>query len=97
MKVIQIEDSECWLREQTSPVPHPQKEKILDHLRSGKVMAYGLKVPIDRLSPKQRRITGVRLISDGVWQWDSLVTYYFEHHNLVLPHEFLQHVTGQVT
>ena len=32
------------------------------------------------------------LHSDGVYEWTSDITYYYEKYNLILPQDFINHV-----
>lgn len=37
-------------------------------------------------------IPGDIIRTDGVWVWSDSIVYYYEHHGLIIPKEFLKHV-----
>ena len=71
----------------------PQKDKILSHLRSGDIVAAAAGRALDI-------ITGTRIpdewviFTDGEYQWDTSLIYHFDKYNILLPDEFIEHVTN---
>ncbi len=74
-----------------SSEPISMKEKVLDYLKSAKIVAVSPSIPRDVIT--QERIPGdFCYYSDGKYSWRSDTIYYFEKYNLKLEDEFIQHV-----
>lgn len=75
--------SDCLL---LSPIP--DKDRVLQYLKRGEVIGAFAGLARDCLTGE--RIPGEYLmLSDGVYAWDTAVTYYFERYNLRLPEDFI--------
>ena len=67
------------------------KEKILHYLKNGRKSAVAPGYLYDRVKNNGKQITPV-CYNDGVYAWRSDVVYYFEHYNIELPEDFIEHI-----
>lgn len=73
--------------------PYPNKKKILEHLKSGKVHMASASLSKDVFTGE--RIDGHKLfMDDGLYSWCSSLAYYVDKYNLRLPEDFERHVIG---
>lgn len=79
---------------QSTPHDIPNKNRILQYLRSGKVIAAAPGRMWDVFSDKP--IPGEMLAySDGTYYWGSEAIYYFDKYNMKLPDEFVCRILNQ--
>lgn len=74
-----------------SDTPIKRKEKILEHLKSGKVSAVAPSYIKDVIANKTVNKT-LMMMNDGKYEWRSDVIYYFEKYNLKLSDDFIKEV-----
>lgn len=76
---------------QSTPHDIPNKSRILQYLRSCKVIAAAPGRMRDVFSDKP--IQGEMLVySDGTYYWNTEAIYYFEKYNMKLPDEFINRI-----
>lgn len=77
------------LGQMVTAVPIEGKDKVLNYLKSGSVIAVAPGIPKDVLTGQ--KIPGdMTLQSDGEFEWRSEIAYYFDKYNLKLPDEFIE-------
>lgn len=77
------------IRDFISDVPYPEKDAAISYIKSaGKSLACGTGVNVDALTGE---VVGLEneLRSDGEFSWSTVLAYYVEKHNLILPKPFL--------
>lgn len=72
--------------------PYEDKQRILGYLRSGYVGDIATEISEDVLSADSRPIDVLYLLSDGVWEWPSDLTYYMDVYDVGLHPDFLVHI-----
>ncbi len=67
------------------------KPKILNYLKNGRVIGVVPGIMKDSFTLKQ--INGQWLLmTDGIYEWDTKLIYYYEKYNIVLPQEFIRSI-----
>lgn len=75
----------------TSDKPIPEKQRILEYLKSFDKCAYTTQPVVDLFTgEKQDFISDAR--TDGVYTWYDHEIYHFEKYNLRLNDDFIEHV-----
>lgn len=84
--------------------PHPRKlickgwrekdkAQIIKYLKSGATLNAYMGYSFCRFESKQMdEKMGYREFTDGVWAWPEGLAHYIEHHSVMLPDEFIQHM-----
>ncbi len=81
-----------YLKSIISEKPRFNKDKILRHLKKGKVVAVAAGYAKDILT--EQKINGeYTCMSDGVYVWRSDIIYYVERYNMKLYDDFEEYVT----
>lgn len=83
------------LAEMTSDTAIPQKEKILDYMRSIHEIGYTTAHVVDVFTKQQLKVINNER-SDDVYAWAESEIYHFEKYNLKLNDDFIQHVLNQL-
>ena len=86
--------SRSELEKQISANPCNQKKTILDYLYSKPISAYASGVVFDVFQGKETEVPNAAR-EDDEYIWLSAAIYYFEHYNLILNDDFVQHVLGR--
>lgn len=79
------------LEELSNDVAPYNKKKVIEYLNNGRVELAIPKVNIDVLTG-ERFGAGDYILTDGVFEWHSVLTYYVEKYNITLPQEFLRKI-----
>ncbi len=74
------------------PSPHPEKARVLNYLRSARVVTLIPGVFHDELDAARPIIDSPHEVSDGNWTWTLDVPFYFDKYNIRLPDEFVSHM-----
>ncbi len=78
-----------------SEIADENKSKILNYLKNGRVIAAVPGIMMDVFT--KANIVGVGewvVRTDGIYEWDTLIIYYYEKYNLKLPKDFLEHISS---
>jgi len=78
------------IRANVSDAEDKNKSKVLNHLKSGKIIAAIVGTAKDVFTNEAINGEWV-LMTDGVYEWSSDIVYYYEKYNLLLPDEFVKH------
>lgn len=74
--------------------PYPEKETVLNYLKSAEVYFASGRTDNDIFS--HEIIPGYSCgYTDGTYAWSSVLIYYLEKYNLRLPQEFIDYVFGK--
>ncbi|MDY3972720.1 MAG: hypothetical protein SOZ28_08460 [Clostridia bacterium] len=80
-----------YIKQHTSDTPFEGKERIVKHLRNGKVLACAAGRAKDVLTGES--IKGeLTFMTDGEFEWRSDIAYYVDKYNLRLSNEFENYV-----
>ncbi|MDO4495522.1 MAG: hypothetical protein Q4B62_07015 [Clostridiaceae bacterium] len=71
--------------------PHPQKDNILQYLKSFNYSWITSQCVTDR-KDNQTVNTAEKLYNDGKFEWSESDIYHFEKYNLTLCEEFINHI-----
>lgn len=71
--------------------PHPQKDNILQYLKSFNYSWITSQCVTDRKN-NQTVNTAEKLYNDGKFEWSESDIYHFEKYNLTLCEEFINHI-----
>ena len=82
------------IAELISEMPHPEKQRIVNYLRSGRKIAAAAGSFKDALTGSVIP-TEALVFTDGTYVWQSDLTYYVEKYNLTLPGQFVKHILEQ--
>lgn len=77
-----------------SDVPYPNKGKIVDYLKSGKVSLIGV-APITDVVTGEKIAKELEIMEDGKYSWNNALIYYVERYNVRLPKEFEDYVLSK--
>jgi hypothetical protein len=77
------------LKQSISSSQHPEKQKIINYLRSGICFIFSPGLVTDVLSESEEIISSLRILSDGTWAWPNCLIYYVDEYNVNLPDEFI--------
>lgn len=80
------------LEEMRSELAQDGQNRILEYLKSGEVFIACPGVVKDVLSPEERIVGGLNILTDGNWAWPQDLIYYVENYNVALPREFVSHM-----
>jgi hypothetical protein len=92
------------MRESMSEQPWPDQERVLEYLRSGRVLALTMGADLTDWFDRPARANpvidgqvegGTTPMSDGVWFWYAGLIHFVEKYNVRLPEEFVRHAAGQ--
>lgn len=79
------------IKDNISRVPDVNKDKVLDYLKQGTIIAGCPGILRDVFTGE--RIPGCwSVYTDGVYEWESDIIYYYETYNLRLPSDFMEYV-----
>lgn len=78
------------LKELISDIPDPQKDIIIDYLKTNCVMVCPGSVE-DEIEPGNRIGSG-DTFSDGLYYWNDVFTNYVEKYNIPIPSEFRKYI-----
>ena len=81
------------LKELVSDIPDPQKDLIIDYLKTNCVMVSPGRVE-DEIEPGNRIGSG-NTFSDGVYYWNDVFANYVEKYNIPVPNDFRKHIVPQ--
>ena len=84
-----------YIRDLIQDTPTKNKEAVLKYMKSEKLVSAaasgimqdaltGMSIPGDWLA-----------YNDDTYAWDSETIYYFDKYNMILPHDFIEHVLKQ--
>lgn len=76
-----------------SDKPHPQKDKILQYLKSFKYSWITSQCVID-IKNNQAVNTAEKLYNDGKFEWSESDIYHFEKYDLILSPDFYSHISA---
>ncbi len=91
------------MRDYMAEAPWPDRDKVLDYLRSGVIYAYPMGADLtDRFDyPNKanpiidaRAVGGTTEMTDGEWFWFAGLIHFVEKYNVRLPEEFLRHAAA---
>ena len=78
------------LKDLVSDIPDPQKDIIIDYLKTNCVMVSPGRVE-DEIEPGNRIGSG-NTFSDGVYYWNDVFANYVEKYNIPVPNDFRKHI-----
>jgi hypothetical protein len=80
------------IRKRTNKTPQDDEEKILKYLDSGIQGLYSMLNPFDLIAKKKLDYSVREMLTDGVWLWPRLLTYYVREYHYRIDIEFLEHM-----
>lgn len=83
------------IKDNTSSIPAPNKDKILEYLKNGEKIAAYVGIAKDVFTGESIPEEWL-LYTDGVYRWNTRTIYHYEKYNLVLLDEFVEYVTKKL-
>jgi len=87
------EDGESLL-EAISTVPDIAEGKIIQYLKSGKLLSVIVGFTRDVISKDEKIIGSLETFTDGIWIWPSDLSYYVKEYHIALDKYFILHMNN---
>lgn len=79
------------LKDNISKTPISEKERILQFLKTGTYNGVRCSSIYDYVK-NEPTFKDINLYTDGIYEWDDEEIYHFEHYNIKLDDDFIEHV-----
>lgn len=79
-------------RASSTRIDRAVKQSVLDHLKRGREWREWMGYSACRVCGRNDEVMGSHDLTDDVWSWPEGLGHYVEHHDTMLPEEFLAHV-----
>jgi hypothetical protein len=75
-----------------SDISHQEKEKIIDYLDNGNIVASTSRVGFPCVITGKRFDGSLSLRTDGIWSWYDDLSYYIKNFDVALPQNLLENI-----